>query len=827
MEDNKPVVEGGAESRIASLISFDPKEFMAMVVLNWKWLALSAVIALSLGAVYLRYTTPVYTSSGNFLIKDNADEKGARNLSRTTNISVVSSTMGLENEVAILKSHSIAEQVVRDLKLYAAYTVHGKVKDTEVYGSQPVSVDLDPAHLDKLSRPMALNIRREGNGYRVSGSYGTAEEDGPSKSHAIDKVVDKLPATISTSAGIITLAANTSKPMADGQDMDVVLTKPYDAAKRYKAGTQVSNSIKGATILTITQTDELPARACDYIRQLAACYNQKANDDKNEVARRTEAFINSRLEKINDELGSTEGELQSYKERNRLVNLGANASAAMANQNQYEQKLAEANTQVTLMNSIAQYMRDPANKYQTLPSNVGLSDQSATALISRYNDIVLERNRLLRSASESSPTIVPLTAQLDDLSASIDRAMEQARRSFDIQRAGVASQYYKYSGQVGETPEQERMLSQIGRQQDVKSGLYLLLLQKREENSISLAATADKGMLIDDPVVGGKVSPQEGMVMGGALAAGLALPLLVMALIVFTRFKIEGHDDVAKLTKLPIVADIAVANYSAKGKAGIVVQENRNSQMEEIFRSMRTNLQFMLKDGQKVVSFTSTTSGEGKTFCASNVAMSFALLGKKVVLVGLDIRKPRLAELFEVAERQKGITPLLMHDSPSEADLEANLLKSGVSNNLDLLLAGPIPPNPTELMARKSLYKVMDMLRSRYDYVVVDTAPVGLVSDTLQLGRVTDITVYVCRADYTTKDSFDLVNQLCAEGKLPQMCVAINGIDMSKKKYGYYYGYGRYGKYGKRYYGYKSYGHYGQYSNSQYGDKNDTSVKTR
>ena len=264
---------------------------------------------------------------------------------------------------------------------------------------------------------------------------------------------------------------------------------------------------------------------------------------------------------------------------------------------------------------------------------------------------------------------------------------------------------------------------------------------------------------------------------------------------------------------MPILADVAVANESAKGKAGLVVQENKNNQMEEIFRSLRTNVQFMMKENDKVVMFTSTTSGEGKTFNCANLSMSFALLGKKVVLVGLDIRKPRLAELFGINDHKHGITPLLMKDKPTLDDVENNIVHSGVNANLDLLLAGPIPPNPTELISRSSLEDIFNILRQQYDFILVDTAPVGLVSDTLEIGRIADATIYICRSDYTPKSSFDLVNSLAVEKKLPNMAVVINGIDMSKKKYGYYYGYGRYGKYG-RYGRYKSrYGSYGRYGN--------------
>ncbi|MBF1081589.1 MAG: polysaccharide biosynthesis tyrosine autokinase, partial [Prevotellaceae bacterium] len=429
-----------------------------------------------------------------------------------------------------------------------------------------------------------------------------------------------------------------------------------------------------------------------------------------------------------------------------------------------------------------------------------------------------------------------LTTQLDQLQGAINRALNQAMRSAEILRNSVAAQAGKYQGQVDRSPVQERMLNQIGRQQEVKSGLYLMLLQKREENSISLAATADKGKLIDAPAAGGKISPNSTYIMGMGLIFGLAIPAVILILIQLLSYKIEGHEDVARLTKLPILADVAVAADAAKNKADIVIHENKNNMMEEIFRSMRTNLLFMMKEGQKVIMCTSTNSGEGKTFNAGNLAMSFALLGKKVLLIGLDIRKPRLGELFELNDTARGITNLLVKDSPSEEQIKQQILPSGINKHLDIMTAGPIPPNPAELVARASLDLIMEQLRQMYDYIIVDTAPVGLVTDTLAIGRVCDATVYVCRADYTPKESIELVNGLAAEGKLPNISIVINGIDMSKKKNSYYYGYGKYGRYGRygrygsygKYGRYKSYGNYGSYGNyqeSHYGDANDNSVK--
>lgn len=826
MEENKNLGLASPMGEQEETSSINFQTIYTAVILHWKWFVLSLIICMGCAMIYLRYKTPVYQAYAKLLIKDD-DSRGRGGKSgvlTTSNLGIMSNSTGIDNEMEILSSLSIAQQAVRDLKLYVNYSLEGKVKDHLIYNSEPISVDLDPSHLEKLNSPISLEINRKGSSYTVTGEYLNPKTG---VTNSIEKTITSFPTRIDTKTGIITLQSNGDRGLLpEGRALKVTILSPKSVAAKYAGSLSVSQTSKTTTIAELVLKDESPQRAVDYLRQLAICYNRQANEDKNEIAVRTEEFINGRLEKINAELGSTEGSLEEYKKRNNMVELKMNAAQAVQNQDVYSQKLAEANTQMALLNSISEYLNDPSNKYQTLPSNVGLSDASATSLIDKYNDIVITRNRLLRSASESSPTVTPLTAQLDDLTSSIKRAMIQARKSMEIERNNIANMYGRYASQTNATPEQERILTQIGRQQDVKSGLYLMLLQKREENSISLAATADKGKLIDDPQYMGKVSPKNSMIMLIALIMGLAIPAGVIFIVNFMRYKIEGHDDVAKLTSLPILADIAVASETAKTKADIVVHENQNNQMEEVFRSLRTNLQFIMAENEKVVLFTSSTSGEGKTFTAANLAVSFALLDKKVVLVGLDIRKPRLAELFEINDHQHGITNLLTQPDPTAADVKKQILKSGISNNLDILMAGPIPPNPAELVARKSLDQVIDILKETYDYVLIDSAPVGLVTDTLQIGRVANATVFLCRADYTPKEAFGYINDLAKEKKLPNMCVVINGIDMSKKKYGYYYGYGRYGKYGR--YGHKSgtYGSsYGNYTSSHYGDVNDTSVK--
>lgn len=833
------------DEQLPSAFSF--QNIYAMVVLNWQWFLLSLIIFISGALIYLRYTTPVYQATAKVLMKD--DDGGRRRSvnQMLSNISEsggsLSNSIGIENEMEVLKTNTLAREAVRRLKLYTEYWTDGRVKQVLMYKTQPVNVDLDEKHLNWLDTELghalhsiSLTVSRKDGVYHVDGNI--MLNGAPYRS--ISKQLTSLPASIQTSVGTLTFTANGEKGN-DDFTCYVNIRPPMLVANSYVASLGVAPMGGGTSIALLTTTNINSSRACDYLSELVRCYNDQANADKNEIALKTEEFINKRIEKIDKELGATESSIENYKRRNAMVSYEAAAGQSQSLSSNFEQRLAESNSQLQLLDYLREYVDNPSNTYKIIPSNVGLTDGASTGLISNYNQVVQNRNRLLKSASEQSPQVMTMTATLDELQGSIRTALLQARRSADIQRQGVQNQYAKYQGRVSMAPEQERILNQIGRQQGVKTDLYLLLLQKREENSISLAATADKGQLMDAPRFAGKVSPKDNVIMTTAIILGLAIPFAILLLLQFMRYRIEGHDDVARLTRLPIVADIPVASEAVKGKAGIVVQENKNNQIDEVFRGLRTNIQFMMKESDRVILFTSSTSGEGKTFLAANLAASFAFLGKKVVLCGLDIRKPALGRLFELSDRHQGITNLLTKDTVSDADVRAQVCPSGVNENLDLLLAGPTPPNPTELLARENLRQVVDVLRKDYDYVILDTAPVGLVTDTLEIARHADVNCYVCRADYTPKSNIGLLNTLANDGKLLNTCVVLNGVDMSKRKYGYYYGYGKYGRYGRYGYGrygygrygygrygysnYGNYGNYGSYAESHYGNKEDNSIK--
>ncbi len=837
LEELEDLLEEDAGGAGQSRLNF--QTIFAALVLNWHWFLLSLIICICGALIYLRYTEPVYEVSARMLIKDQSNSNSASQmLASVEDLGFLSNSTGIDNEVEVLQSRILLRDVVKDLKLYTEYRREGRVKDAIIYAQQPINIDLDPEHLDSLdfnllegTQWLDMKVWREGKEYLLTGLVmGGSHEGKPFECR-----IKTLPATYKTELGTLTITENPGRRWEEGKAYYVTIRPPMQVATEYLSRLTIEPTSKLTSIAELTLKDKNYRRGMDVLRQLCICYNRQANADKNEVAMRTEEFINDRMAKIDIELGGTEKEIQEFKQQNAVTSM-ADASQSVQMSNEFSARLSEANSKVEMLDYMREYVNDPQNKYQLIPSNVGVTDAASTSLINSYNQAVLDRNHLLKAASEEAPQVKTMTAKIDELQQSIRTALMQARHSADINRQGIQSQFSKFQGRVSAAPLQERVLNQVGRQQDVKSTLYMLLLQKREENSIALAATADNGKLIDEPLLVGQVSPKKLIILAGALFLAFAIPGLIIWLFSIFRYKIEGHEDVARLTDLPIIADVAVASDNVKQKAGIVVQANKNNQIDEIFRSMRTNIQFMLQGNQKVICFTSSTSGEGKTFNAANLAVSFALLGKKVILCGLDIRKPALGRLFGISDRFEGITSLLTLDKVTNSDLQAQIQKSGVNDNLDLLLAGPVPPNPTELLARENFGQVVALLRAQYDYIIFDTAPVGLVTDTIQIGQQADLTVFVCRADYTPKSSFGLLNNLYKEGKMPNPCVVLNGIDMSRRKYGYYYGYGRYGKYGRYGYGrygygkygygnYGNYGNYGQYAESHYGNKDDNSIK--
>lgn len=787
---------------------FSLQAIWTIIVLHWQWIVLSAFIALCLAFLYLRYTRPVYTSAMKVLIKD--DSGKGRQMSGQMNLDelgLISNSNGFDNELEILNSTNVNSRVVKSLKLYVSYWMQGRVRKMEQYQSNPIIVDMPQHQLAVLKTPILLEITKADKGIHIDGEVYLPEQKKPI---SFSNDVKKLPGSINTPMGVIILQQNPGTKWKDEKLYATILPVEL-AARNYRSKVAAAATSKTTTVARVTFTDTQRGRSLDYLNELIKCYNEDANEDKNEVAMKTEEFIKERIDFIRGELDVTEGELEQYKKSNELINLTNDATTALSSTTEYQKKQVELETQLNLINALVNYVNNPANALQVIPANLGLENANLNTLIGKYNEGVVQRNRLLKSSSEDNPYVQRVTAQLEEMWPSIKMSLEAIRSDVMTQKAGADSQYKMFAGRISSTPTQERALTNMSRQQEIKANLYLMLLQKREENYISLASTAAKARIIDSPQFVAQVSPKSSIIWLLALLLGAALPIGIVLLRNLLRYRIEGREDIQKLTKISILADIPMAGKMVDGEKALVVRENTNDSMEEAFRGLRTNLRFILQGNEKVILCTSCIPGEGKTFVSTNLAMSLALMGKRVIIVGLDIRKPRLVKLFGLPSDKRGITTFLSGTDKSFEALDAQIIKGVVNKNLDVLPAGIIPPNPGELISREQLDRAVELLKEHYDYVMLDTPPVGLVSDTLSIARVADMSLFVCRADYSPRANFELINGFRDDEKMPKINLVLNAVDMKKKKYGYYYGYGKYGKYGKYGYGYGRYGHYGIY----------------
>ena len=775
----------------------DFKAVLFKYTIHWPWFVACILLCMAGAWLYLRYTPPVYNISASVIIKDNdKNSKASSGMADLEDLGFYSSINNFDNEVEILQSRTLIKKVVEELDLYISYAAKSSFHDIELYKSSPVKVWITPEEAQKLPAPAYINLTLQpGNKLNVKITIGEQE---------YSKQFDKLPALLTTPSGTFSFTPADSTIAKSEQKIMATVSSPRNVAGSYRGALSIEPTSKSTTIAQISVKSTHTQRGMDFINKLVEIYNRDANDDKNEVATKTAEFIDERINIINGELGTTEQELETFKRDAGLTDLKSDAQLALSENSEYEKKRAENSTQLQLVQFLASYANNPDHAYEVLPVNVGLTDTGLTELINRYNEMLLERKRLLRSSQENNPVVVNLDASIRAMRSNVLTTINSVQRGLAITQADLERQAGKYAGRITNAPGQERQLVSISRQQEIKAGLYLMLLQKREKNAITLASTANNARIVDEALADAiPVSPKGKMIYLVALILGVALPVAVIYIIELFKYKIEGRADVEKITSFPIVGDVPFSeNKSSEG--AIVVHENQNDLMAETFRNVRTNVLYMMKSNEKVILVTSTTTGEGKTFIASNLAVSLALLGKKIVIVGLDIRKPGLNKAFQLSRKEQGISQFLAN--PEHTDLMSLVQVSNINPNLSILPGGPIPPNPTELVARESLPQAIDILKKHFDYIILDTAPIGMVTDTQLISRVANASIYVCRADYTHKADYTLINELGEQKKLPNLCTIINGLDMKKKKYGYYYGYGKYGKYygyGKKYgYGY-------------------------
>ncbi len=789
------------------------KSILFSYLIHWKWFVISVVVCLGVAWFYLRYATPVYNVSASVMLND-SKKSSARTSEMVAleDMGFLSSSGSIENEMLILRSKSVIKNAIIAMKAYASYGTKGTFGKRDLYTDSPVYLEMAVSDLNRMKYGFVFQaVQQKDSVFTLTGNIGGKSIDG--------QVI--LPTVLETPLGDIELTYRATGESFANQIIYISVAPPIELAKGYLGSLTIAAAGAGTSVANIGFNTTNQQRGIDFVNNLIEVYNTEANNDKNLVATRTAKFIDERIQKINIELGDTETKIENLKRNAGVTSLG-DAKTYVQENATYEKQRVEIGTQINLMEYLRDHINNPENSNTVIPSNVGVSDGTLSALINKYNELILERNRLLRTSQETNPVIQRKNSDIAAMQTNIKSTINSVYNGLQISKQDIDRQAGRNAGRISNAPTQERVFTSISRQQEIKEGLYLMLLQKREENSIALAATADNAKIIDEALAsGGPISPNYSLIRMISFVIGLLLPIGVITLLNFFRMRIEGHSDVERLTKLPILGDIPLDINSQKEGISLVVKENDNNLMSEVFRSLRTNLQFMLKrTDRRVILVTSTVPSEGKSFVSCNLAVSLALLGKKVVIVGLDIRKPRLAQYFEIENAPKeGITSFLVDDTISLMEL---LVPTSASEKLWILPTGTIPPNPAELLARPSLEKAIDLLAAEFDYVILDSAPIGMVSDTLVAARVASTTLYICRADYTYKNDFEQVNEMSRDEKLPSIAVVINAVDMRKKKYRYGYGYGKKYGYGNRYgygYGYgKRYGYgygYGETSDAK------------
>ena len=786
----------------------DIQELLFKYLIHWPWFVGAVIVCLISAYIYLYVATPVYNISATVLIKDDKKGGSSNNVAGLDELGLsglITSSQSIDNEIEVLRSKTLVKEVVNYLNLYVTYQDDDQIPSKELYKTSPVQVNMTPQEAEKLKTKVVIEM--------VLHPQGSLDVNVKMEDKEIQKHFEKLPAILPTNQGTLSFFQTTDSisskkneevgsPVQDMRHITATISQPMNVARRYCENLSIEPTSKTTSVVTVSLKNSSLQRGQDFINQLLEMYNRNTNKDKNEIAQKTAEFIDERIGIISKELGSTEADLETFKRDAGITDLSSDAQIALTGNAEYEKKQVENRTQISLVEDLKKYLGH--NEYEILPSNVGLKDITLAAQIDRYNEMLIERKRLLRTSTENNPAIINLDTSIRATKANVQATLEGTLQGLFITKADLDREAKRYMRRISDAPGQERQYVSIARQQEIKAGLYLMLLQKREENAIMLAATANNAKIIDDAIADViPVSPKRSIIYLAALCLGIAIPVVVIYMIDLTKFKIEGRADVEKLTSVPIAGDIPLTDEKNTKEGSIAVFENQNNLMSETFRNIRTNIQFMLQNNKKVILVTSTVSGEGKSFTSANLAISLSLLGKKVVIVGLDIRKPGLNKVFNLSSKEKGITQYLANP---EMDLMSLVQLSDVNRNLYILPGGTVPPNPTELLARDGLDKAIEILKKNFDYVILDTAPIGMVTDTLLIGRVADLSAYVCRADYTHKAEYTLINELFHEQKLPNLCTIINGVDLKKRKYGYYYGYGKYGKhygYGKRYgYGY-------------------------
>lgn len=754
------------------------KDVLMKYLMHWKWFVISVIFSIGLAWVYLRYQAPLYEVSATVLIKD--DKNGNTSLSDEMaafeDLGILKSNKNIDNEIEILKSRTLMSRVVRDLQLTVAYFSFGRPIYHEKYEDSPILMTY------RLNDPTVENITYSWSLIPKSDqTFELKEGENAGKEFHFGDTLIFPHGKVSFR---VTRFFNNGHI---GNPFRAVMLPMERVTSNYLAGLDVSSVNKTSSVLKITMKDYIPEKAKDIINNLIKQHNQDAIEDKNQMSQNTADFIGDRIRFITEELSDVESQVEHFKKENKLTDIQMEADLMRQSGSQSEAEIISIGSQMKLN----QFVLDDLNKRsaslaELLPANLGLQDASVTSMIWEYNKLVLDRNRLVKSGGEQNPVVHNLENKLVGLRNSLRESLETSIQTLNIRLKDLEKQERGLEARISDVPEYEREYRNIQRQQQIKESLYLYLLQKREETNIALAVTVANAKVIDEAFgTGVSVAPKKQMIYITAIFFGFLLPMLFLYILELFDTKVYGRKDLEYL-KMPFLGDIPETQIESR----LFFGHNDRSVVSESFRLLRTNLDFLcadVKTGSRTIFVTSTVSKEGKSLIAINLAAAFAASGKKTLLLGTDLRHPKITAYLDINEK-KGFTNFLIDPL---ANLEDFILRYNGQFDFDILASGPIPPNPAELLMHDKIRIMFNELKSSYDYIIVDTAPVGLVADTLLLNKYSDCTVFVVRANYLDKRMLEIVHSLFKERRLNNMSLLINGQNAKRGyKYGYSYGYG-------------------------------------
>lgn len=688
----------------------------------------------------------------------------------------ISFSSSFDNELEIMQSRTLLKKVVSDLGLYIS-TAQQRLTGYNIplYKSSPIQVYLSPEEASALKNGIIVKTTYTPEG-KLTAHIEYIQED---EEQEIEKTFDKLPAVFPTPVGVLSFTKNDSllTEMRKKENGNIKLitsiNSPVETAKAYKERLTIEGG-KKTTIAQVNLQDNDKQRATDFVNYLVVCYNQDILDEKSKVVLKTTDFIRERMEVVNQELSTTESEIADFKQKAGLTNISADAELLLQESAKYEQLRIENQTQIRLVEFLRDYIQDPAHADEVIPANVGLKEEKLTTAIDAYNSLLAERRRLLRTSSESNPAVINLNDGILTMQKSIQTTVASTLKGLQITQNDLERQMRQFTDRINSAPQQEREYINLARQQEIKNRLYLVLLQQREENILFLGLTTDTGRIVEETLADNSpVTPKKKMVALAALFLGLCIPAGVIFLLDQFGSKIEKRSDIEKQTHVPFLTELPHNQQNQKGH--LAVRENQNGPMEEAFRNLRTQLLYQLDTTDKVILFTSAQGGEGTTFVASHTAASLAFLGKKVVVVDMNLRRPGLPSYFSLSTDAKGMTDYL--NAPKQVRLLDLVQPSAVHANLDVLPGGALVTNSAELVSQEAFADAISQLKEKYDYVILDTAPLPLVTDTVLIGRTADSCVFVCRAGVTPKSACDYLNTLSREQKFPKLAVLLNDVE--------------------------------------------------